>query len=330
MKPTFHARPVNGPFEDPCIYVRIMREKRALLFDLGYLGRLELGNLLKITDIFVTHMHMDHFAGFDTILRGILKRDTPLRIFGPQNIIQCVESKLKGYTWNLIKDYPLKIDVFEIKEDFISQASFYAENAFKKITHPDMEFTGIIKKEPLFKVYGIILSHQIPVMAYSMEEEFHININKALLIEKGLPVGPWLTNLKKAIRERQKSKNRGQKPEEKIFEINNKLYSLDELMDITTITKGQKISYVMDIAPTDENIEKIIPFVKGSDILFCEAYFLENDIDRAKERHHLTAALAGRIAREADVRNLEIMHFSPKYRHCVDDLYNEAMREFKG
>ncbi|MDA8215441.1 MAG: MBL fold metallo-hydrolase [Nitrospiraceae bacterium] len=322
MKPSFHARPVNGPFEDPCVYVRILREKRALLFDLGYMGRLELGNLLKITDIFVTHMHMDHFAGFDTVLRGVLKRDIPLRVFGPENITACVEGKLKGYTWNLIKDYPLKIEVFEIKDGSISHSSFYAENSFEKIVNPEIEFDGIIKKEPLFKITGIVLSHQIPVMAYSMEEEFHININKAILSEKELPVGPWLSDLKKAIRE--------QKSEEITFEINNKIFTLEELMEIATITKGQKISYVMDVAPTDENMGKIIPFVKGSDILFCEAYFLEKDMDRAKERHHLTAAIAGRIAREANVGSLEIMHFSPKYRHCVDELYNEAIKEFKG
>jgi ribonuclease Z len=326
MKPSFHARPVNGPFEDPCVYVRILREKRALLFDLGYMGRLELGNLLKITDVFVTHMHMDHFAGFDTVLRGVLKRDIPLRIFGPENIIQCVEGKLKGYTWNLIKDYPLKIDVFEINEDSISHAGFYAENSFRKAMHSTMIFDGMIKKEPLFKIQGVLLSHQIPVMAYSLEEEFHININKALLTEKELPVGPWLSDLKKAIRETQQLAVSSQQS----FEINNKVYTLKDLMEIATITKGQKISYVMDASPTNENMEKIILFVKGSDILFCEAYFLEKDRDRAEERHHLTAALAGRIAREANVGSLEIMHFSPKYRHCADELYNEAMREFKG
>ncbi|BCB97345.1 ribonuclease Z [Dissulfurispira thermophila] len=330
MKPSFHARPVNGPFEDPCVYVRILREKRALLFDLGYIGRLELGNLLKITDIFVTHMHMDHFAGFDIILRNILRRAIPLRIFGPENITSCVEGKLKGYTWNLIKDYPLKIEVFEIKDNSILQTNFYAENAFEKIVHDEKKFNGILIDDPLFKATGLILSHQIPVMAFSLEEDFHININKAMIEDRKLPVGPWLSSLKKAIREKQKSENRSQKTEKKIFEISNKVYSLEELMDIATITKGQKISYVMDISPVDENVEKIIPFVRDSDILFCEAYFLEKDRDRAEERHHLTAAIAGRIAREANVGSLEIMHFSPKYRHCIDELYNEAMREFRG
>ncbi|MBI3592798.1 MAG: ribonuclease Z [Nitrospirae bacterium] len=322
MKPSFHASPVNGPFEDPSVHVRIIREGRALLFDIGYIGKLGLGSLLKVTDVFVTHTHIDHFVGFDILLRGILRREAPLRVFGPENIISCVEGKLKGYTWNLIKDYPVKIEVFEIRNSRMSHASFYAENSFQRLDNPESEFNGTIVEGPLFKIKGALLSHQIPVMAYSMEEEFHINIDKAALNARGLPVGPWLSDLKKAIREAA--------PEERAFEISGRVFGLKELKEVAAITRGQKISYVMDVSPEDENISKAIAFVRGSDMLFCEAYFLERDMDRARERHHLTAALAGRIAREADVGNLEIMHFSPKYRHCADELYQEAMREFRG
>lgn len=343
MKPIFHASPVNNPFEDPCVYVRVIRERRALLFDIGYVGKLETGNLLKVTDIFVSHTHIDHFIGFDIILRGVLRRDIPLRIYGPENIIRCVEGKLGGYTWNLIKEYPLKIEVFEIKNDVISHASFYAENSFRRLDNAELNFNGVVRKEPLFTIKGLKLSHQIPVMAYSLEEEFHININKTLLAEMGLPVGPWLSDLKRAIREnyvlreseakqefeliKQKAKIHSAQP---LFEVDNKTFTLEELMKIVAITRGQKISYVMDLSPTEENMEKIIPFVKGSDTLFCEAYFLEKDRDRAVERHHLTAAMAGRIAREANVGNLVIMHFSPKYRDCADEPYQEADREFRG
>jgi ribonuclease Z len=334
MKPTFHANPVNGPFEDPCVYVRLLRERRSLLFDLGYIGRLDAGNIAKITDVFVTHTHMDHFMGFDTLLRSLLKRDTPLRVFGPENIIECIEGKLKGYTWNLIEDYPLKIEAFGIGDNFLSHACFYAGNSFRR---KDMTsspfigpFNGVIVKDPLFVVKGLVLSHQIPVIAYSMEEDFHININKAILADMGLPIGPWLSDFKRTIREQQSSRAAEQKPEKKIFEVNNMIFTLQELMRIATITRGQKIAYVMDVAPTDRNIEKLIQFVKGSDTLFCEAYFLESDRNRAEERHHLTAALAGRIAREAGVGNLVIMHFSPKYRHCAEEIYQEAMKEFRG
>jgi len=326
MKPTFHANPVNGPFEDPCVYVRLLRERRSLLFDLGYIGRLDAGNIVKIADVFVTHTHMDHFIGFDTLLRNLFKRDMPLRIFGPENIIECIEGKLKGYTWNLTKDYPLKIEAFGISDNFLSHACFYAQNSFIKKDMPcypfDGPFDGIIVKDPLFVVKALVLSHQIPVVVYSMEEEFHININKAMLSDMGLPVGPWLSELKKSIRQ--------QKPKEKTFEINNRIFTLQELMKIATITRGQKIAYVMDVAPSDRNIEKLIQFVKGSDTLFCEAYFLERDRNRAEERHHLTAALAGKIAKEAGVGNLTIMHFSPKYRHSIEEIHQEAMKEFRG
>jgi len=52
------------------------------------------------------------------------------------------------------------------------------------------------------------------------------------------------------------------------------------------------------VAPIEENIQKVIDFVKGSDILFCEAYFLSKDKDRAIERNHLTAETTGKIAKE--------------------------------
>lgn len=320
MKPTFHASPLNSPFDDPCIYINIFREKRSMLFDLGDISKLELGKLLRISDVFVTHTHMDHFIGFDALLRALLRRDSPLRIFGPHNIVECIEGKLKGYTWNLIKDYPLKIEVYGITEDYIAHASFYAANEFQRHDNPELPFTGTLIKDPLLRADGLMLSHQIPVMAYSLEEEYHININKALMEEKGLPVGPWLSDLKKAIREGKKSE----------ITVNNKLYAIADLMEIVTITKGQKISYVMDLSPDDKNLDKVVEFVKGSDMLFCEAYFLDKDMDRALKRHHLTAALAGKIARLADVRGLTIMHFSPKYRNCEKEIYLEAMREFRG
>ncbi|MBF0557931.1 MAG: ribonuclease Z [Nitrospirae bacterium] len=321
MKPSFHAAAVNGPFRDPCVYIRIIRENRAMLFDAGDISALSPGNLLDVTEVFVSHTHIDHFIGFDILLRTVLRREVPLKIFGPANIINCVEGKLRGYTWNLIKDYPLEIEVFEVKGPLLSQASFHASRSFQRVDGADREFDGILVEDPLFTIKGVELSHQIPVMAYALEEAFHINIDKALLVERGLPVGPWLSAFKKAIREGG--------PGTSVFEVAGRQYSMAELMDIARITRGQKISYVTDIAPSDENIEKVVKFASGSDVLFCEAYFLERDRDRAYERHHLTASLSGRIAREAGADHLELIHFSPKYTHCVDEVYSEAMQEFR-
>jgi ribonuclease Z len=322
MKPVFYAAPVNGPFDDPSLYVRILRESRALLFDAGDIHRLEMGSILKISDIFITHTHMDHFIGFDQILRAVLRREEPLRVFGPANIIDCVEGKLRGYSWNLIKDYPIRIDVFEIREDSVESAGFYAENSFCRIDNPSKRFDEIILEDPLFRVRALHITHDISSLAYSLEEDCHININKDLLMSMGLPIGPWLSELKLAVRQTA--------PPDTIINVENSPFRLIDLMPLIMISRGEKISYVMDTSPEEENLAKIIPFVAGSDVLFCEGYFLSADSDRAMERNHLTAELAGRIAREAKVGRLELMHFSPKYRHCTDELYHEAEKAFKG
>jgi len=320
MKPTFIHNLVNGPFEDPTLFVRIVREKRAFLFDIGNISKLQPGDLQKITDVFITHTHIDHFIGFDTLVRAILRRDTPLRVYGPPNITDCIEGKLRGYTWNLIKEYPIKIDVCCVNDNKKIISSFHAENNFQRTGKSISTFDGILLKEPLFTIRAIQLDHQIPCLAFSIDEEFHINIDKASLKSKGLSVGPWLADLKNAIRER--------RPGNTQFVVSRKRYSLKELQDVVKITKGQKISYVTDVSMNNSNIKKIIEFVRNSDTLYCEAYFLDEDRDRALERFHLTAKITGMIAREAQVNHLVAMHFSPKYRAYRETPGDEATREF--
>ncbi len=320
MKPTFIHSLVNDPFEDPSLFVRIMRERRALLFDIGNISRLSPGDLQKITDVFVTHTHIDHFIGFDTLIRALLRRERALRVYGPSNITDCVEGKLRGYTWNLIRDYPLKIEVLSIKGEKVACSDFAAERSFERRENDISEFNGTVLKDPLFVVKALQLDHEVPCLAFSVEEEFHININKESLREKDLPVGPWLSELKKAIREK--------KPGDTEFVIGHRRHSLDEMIAIVKISEGQKISYVTDVSITEANIGKITEFVRGSDTFYCEAYFLDRDMDRALQRFHLTAKITGRIARQAGVKHLVAMHFSPKYRNTPDSPGNEALKEF--
>ena len=42
---------------------------------------------------------------------------------------------------------------------------------------------------------------------FSLKEDFHINIDKAALGGMGLPVGQWLSEFKKAVRENASVKN---------------------------------------------------------------------------------------------------------------------------
>ncbi|MEW6599678.1 MAG: ribonuclease Z [Nitrospirota bacterium] len=319
MKPSFHVRPFNGPFEDPGLYIRFLREGRAMIFDLGFTTALSSRDILKTSDIFVSHTHIDHFIGFDNVLRTCLKKESPLKLYGPAGFTDCVEGKLRSYTWNLIEDYPIVVEVHEVDNASVKQTVFRAEHSFAREEKGAGSFSGILFKDPVYTVRAVSLDHGIPCMAFSLEEDCHINIDKAGLISMGLSVGPWLRQLKTAVRE-----NR----QDSVFTIEGRAYTFSELKGLADVTRGQKISYVVDAIGSEQNMKKIVELAKGSDILYIETYFLDEDKDRARDRCHLTAMEAGRIAREAGVGRLEAVHFSPRYMDEPQRLYQEAREAF--
>jgi ribonuclease Z len=320
MKPSFHARLLNSPFEDPMLYVRLLREGRALLFDAGHTVNLSARDILKITDIFISHAHVDHFIGFDSILRLHLRREGVLRLYGPEGFIDRVTGKLSSYTWNLTGDYPLVIEAHEVHDDSLKKTVFKAKNSFAPEPAGSSLFSGTLLESSLFRVKCAVLDHRIPCLAFALEEEYHINIDKAKLTAMKLPVGPWLSEFKKAIRE---------KKTESIFAIEGKGWNYSDLEEIASITKGQKMSYIVDTLGSEENIKKAVALAKDSDVLYIEAYFLDKDKDRAMERFHLTAREAGRIARDAKAKKMETFHYSPKYIDYSGELLREAEEEFK-
>ena len=57
----------------------------------------------------------------------------------------------------------------------------------------------------------------------------------------------------------------------------------------------------------------IIPQIKGVNLLFHEGTFAQAELARAKETFHTTAMQAAEIAKEAEVKQLVIGHFSARY-----------------
>jgi len=332
MASSFRPFLVNDLFGDPALYVGLPWARRALLFDLGDLGALSAGRLLKISDVFVSHAHIDHFFGFDYLLRVLLGRPKALRLYGPPGFIEHVDGKLRGYAWNLVGGYSLCIDVHEVHRDRVRRARFACPRSFRREDAPDsLAQDGFLVSESEFRVRCAHLDHRIPCLAFALEEPMHLNVDKARMDELRLPVGPWLMDLKRAIR--------GGESDETAIRIawsdgegrHEQSLPLGVLRrEVVRASPGQKLVYVTDVVDSAENRERILSLASGADVFYCETGYPERDAERARARYHLTTVQAGRLAAEAGARHFAVFHLSPKYRDCAGDLVAEAMAAFTG
>lgn len=335
MKPSYHPQLVNGTRGDPALYLEFMFERRAMLFDLGDLTRLPSRKILRIGDIFVSHTHMDHFIGFDHLLRIMVGRDKQISIFGPPGIIDRVSHKLAAYTWNLVENYEadFSLRVTEFHPDGACQrARFRCRSGFQREeldSAPSDD--GVLLNEETFRVRCAVLDHKIPCLAFALEERQHVNVWKNRLQERGLPTGPWLLALKKAVLRNDPDdtpipihwREQGRSYESRA--------ALGELKrDILRIVPGQKIGYVVDTLYNEDNARRIVDLVQGADQLFIEAPFLQRDAAHAAARYHLTARQAGALARRAGARQCIPFHFSARYAGDEAILMSEAQTAFNG
>ena len=135
MRPLLHASLVNGRFGDPALYIESLFEKHAILLDLGDIAALPPRKINRIEQVFVSHAHIDHFVGFDLLLRALVGREKTVHLFGPVGFIDRVGHKLQAYQWNLVDRFlfDLCFAVAEIDANGIANtARFRLKNAFVK------------------------------------------------------------------------------------------------------------------------------------------------------------------------------------------------------
>jgi ribonuclease Z len=329
---------VNDPFSDPGLLIDFRFGRRALLFDLGDNTPLSPRQLLRVTHAFVSHTHMDHFSGFDRLLRVCLHRTTPLFLIGPAGFGDRVEHKLKAYTLNLLDEQSCDfvITVAEVGDNGVDGAyEFRAREAFRRRAHKRVHARlrrarphvglqpGILLDEDEFRISGAVLDHGIPCLAFAFEEKMRVNVWGEGLKALGLPIGPWLKEAKRAVR-------RGEPDDTRVAVSGDRSIPLGVLKQHALRSAlGQKVAYVVDVAYHDRNVEKIVTLAKAADHLFIEAAFLEADAEIAAQRCHLTARQAGEIARRAGVARFVPFHFSARYHAREEELRAEAARAFR-
>jgi len=326
MRPTLHPRLVNGRFGDPALFVETLHRHEALLFDLGDLSPLSPRDLLRISHVFVTHMHLDHFVGFDRLLRVHIGRDKRIEMFGPVGITAAVAHKLRAYTWDLVDRYAAELvfDIVELRdvnEPKATRLRLQTGFAEEPADLPDWS-PGPVFRWPGFTVRVAILEHHGPSLGFAVEEPLHVNVWRNRLEERGLETGPWLQPLKSAIAA-------GAGDDVPIALPDGKFRPLGELRDLVSVERGQKIAYVTDVAETPGNRAAIAELAREADTFFIEATFSAADDDLAAARAHLSTTAAGEIARAADVRRVEPFHFSPRYDGEEDRMLAEVCAAFR-
>lgn len=323
MKTRFLPKLVNGQTGDPALFVDLLREKRALIFDIGLIGELSASEVLRLSDVFVTHTHIDHFIGFEHLLRLHLGRGRRVRIFGPPGITACVKGKLSGYTWNLVHRQRLVFEVHEFDGQRSLVTEFPCRHKFKPGRTRRPPVSDWLWRDELISVRCTVLDHKIPSLAFLVTERDFYNVDTVALQTTGHAPGPWLNQLKAWAL--------GGRPDGKQIRIEGVDLPAAELADRLLIhSPGRRMAYVADAGGSPQNQAAVVGLARGADLLFCEGAFAHADLPRAIQTHHMTARQAGEIARLAGVRRLVVFHFSPKYEGRFADLEAEAEAAFQG
>lgn len=86
--------------------------------------------------------------------------------------------------------------------------------------------------------------------------------------------------------------------------------------------KGLKVTYTTDTRPTDS----IVRNARGSDLFICEGMYGEKgDVNNAVKYKHMTFEEAGRLAKQAGVKELWLTHYSPALNR--PEQYIEDVRQ---
>jgi len=89
--------------------------------------------------------------------------------------------------------------------------------------------------------------------------------------------------------------------------------------------KGRKFCFATDTVAAPG----LADFARGADLFICEGMFAADLAETAAEKKHLTAPQAARIAQEAAVKRLGLIHYSPRYSEReLKTLVGEAREIF--
>ncbi len=153
------------------------------------------------------------------------------------------------------------------------------------------------------RINAFKVNHNITCYGYSLELDRAGKFDVEKAQKLNIPVPFW---------------NKLQKGE--TIEYEGKTYTTD--MVLGPPRKGIKLTYCTDTRPT----EGIIRNAAGSDLFICEGMYAEDGKEaKAKEHKHMTFYEAAQMAKEAEVREMWLTHYSPSLVRPQD--YEKKVRK---
>lgn len=185
----------------------------------------------------------------------------------------------------------------------ISQAHFSFELIINELDHIDYKEIVLNKH---YSITAFPVSHRIPTYGYLIrEQQSDKNIRSAAIKVYNLTI----EELKRA-------------KEGKDVLRSNQIIANSDL----TLPQSKPRSYAYCADTSVAGWEK--EGLRGVSLMYFETTYLHEMVDLAHERGHATASEAGRIAKELEVEQLIIGHYSSRYKE-VSPLLEEAQAEFK-
>lgn len=311
---------LSGKMGDPAALLVNEVNHDHILFDLGTLDHLSNRELLKIKHIFVSHTHIDHFIGFDRLLRVHLPHFKKLSLYGPPGFIEQVSYKLKGYTWNLLSPAQIEWTVYEAHPGKKVHALLSSDRQFEigeRVTGHGPLYQG----EDLTIIEAQALDHGIPSMAYRYLGPKRYGVKKDALKALGLTPGPWIKNMQKKLA-------RAEDPSTVWVERDLQLKKEILLEEVFYEKPRIAVGYVTDAVFSKENVMALQKAFSPLETLICEASFRDDDFKRAHDKKHLTTRQAALIAALLKASRLEVFHISNIYGDDYKTSEREAERFF--
>ena len=307
---------MNGVFGDPQLHLRLAHQRRSLLFDLGDGERLPARVAHQVSDICISHAHMDHISGFLWLLRSRIGEAGVCRVYGPPGLADHIEHLLNGIHWDRIGTRGPRFEIGELHGERLLRFALQAGGQGRHVLDERVVAEGIVLEDPAFRIRAATLDHGIPVLAYAFEPTLQINVRKERLLRRGLAPGPWLTELKQRILE--------QRPDHPIALPDGTLETAGLLAEtLTLVTPGSKLVYATDLADTSDNRARLCALAKHAHTLFCESPFLQGETEQAERTGHLTTGACAEIANAARIDHLVPFHFSRRHEETPWKIYDE-------